>query len=58
MFLIINLKISDDPNISIGNVKKLVPNYFDKEKYVLHYLRLGLKTEKCIVYKNLINQNG
>ena len=31
------LKISDLYNISIGNVKKLVPNFFDKEKYVLHY---------------------
>ena len=39
-------------NISIGNVKKLVPNFFDKENYVLHcenlqlYLRLGLKLKK------------
>ena len=24
-------------NISNGNIKKLVPNFFDKEKYVLHY---------------------
>ena len=30
-------KIVDDYNISIGNVRKLVPNFFDKEKYVLHY---------------------
>ena len=41
--------ISDFYNIPTGNVKKLVPNFFDKEKYVLHYenlrlyLRLGLK---------------
>ena len=34
------------------NVKKLVPNLFDKEKYVLHYenlqlyLKLGLKLKK------------
>ena len=27
------LKIADLYNISIGNVKKLVPNFFDKEKY-------------------------
>ena len=46
------LKIDDLYNISIGNVKKLVPNFFDKEKYVLHYanlqlnLRLGLKPKK------------
>ena len=36
----------------MGNVKKLVPSFFDKEKYVLHYgnlqlyLRLGLKLKK------------
>ena len=29
------LKIADD-YISIGNVKKLVIKFFDKEKYVLH----------------------
>ena len=43
--------------IPIGNFKKLVPNFFDKEKYVIHYenlqlyLRLGLKLQKkYIVY--------
>ena len=42
-------KFADLYNIPIGNVKKLVPNFFDKEKYMLHYenlqlfLRLGLK---------------
>ena len=46
------LKIADRYNIPIGNVKKLVPNFFDKEKYVIHYenlqlyLRLGLKLKK------------
>ena len=46
------LKIADLCNIPIGNVKKLVPDYFDKEKYGLHYenlqlyLRLGLKLKK------------
>ena len=51
------LKIADLYNIPIGNVKKLVPNFFDKEKYVIHYenlqlyLRLGLKLQKkYIVY--------
>ena len=50
------LKIADRYNIPIGNVKKLVPNFFDKEKYVIHYenlqlyLRLGLKLKKYIVY--------
>ena len=39
-------------NIPIGNVQQLVPNFFYKEKYVLHYenlqlyLRLGLKLKK------------
>ena len=28
------LKIADYYNIPIGNVKKLVPNFFDKEKYI------------------------
>ena len=39
-----------------GNFKKLVPNFFDKEKYVLHYeslhfylrLVLKLKNSSCI----------
>ena len=54
------LKISDLYNIPIGNVKKLVPNFFDKEKYVIHYenlqlyLRLGLKLKKmyCVLEFN------
>ena len=43
------LKISNFYNFPIGKVKKLIPNFFDKEKYVLHYndlqlyLRLRLK---------------
>ena len=46
------LKIADLSNIPIGNVKNLEPNFFDKEKYVLHYenlelyLRLRLKLKK------------
>ena len=41
-----------DIYIPIGAVKKLVPNFFNWEKYVLHYenvklhLRLGLKLKK------------
>ena len=35
------LKIADYHNIAIGNVKKLVPNFFDKEKYVIHYENLN-----------------
>ena len=37
-------------NIPIGHVNKLVPNFFDEEKYVrlkfATYLRLGLKLKK------------
>ena len=31
------LKVSDPCNTPIGNVKELVPNFFDKEKYVIRY---------------------
>ena len=46
------LKIVDLCNIPIANIKKLVPNFFDKEKYVIQYenlqlnSRLGLKLKK------------
>ena len=49
------LKIANSDNIPIGTVKKLVPNFFDKETHVLHYenlqlyLRLGLTLKKYIV---------
>ena len=33
MFFIYKLKISEFYNIPVGNVKKLVPNFFGKEKY-------------------------
>ena len=36
------LRITDLYNICIGNVKKLVPNFFDKEKYVIYYENLQL----------------
>ena len=45
--------IADLYNISIGTVEKLIPNVFDKQKYVLHYnklqlyLRLGLKLKNA-----------
>ena len=50
------LKIADSHNIPIGNVTKLVPNFFDEEKYGLHYedlqlyLRLGLKLKRHVAY--------
>ena len=34
------LKMDDLYNIPIGKIKKLVPNFFEKEKYVLHYKTL------------------
>ena len=46
------LNIADLYNVPTGNVKKLVPKFFDKEKYLLHYknlqfyLRLGLKLKE------------
>ena len=46
------LKIANLCNIPIVNVKKLVRNFFDNEKYVIHYenlqhyLRLGLKLKE------------
>ena len=54
------IKITDFYNITIDNAKKLVPNFFDKEKYALHYenlelyLRLGLKlkTINCVLEFN------
>ena len=51
-----HLKIAGLYNIPIDNVKKLVPNFFDKEKYVIRYeslqiyLRLGLKLTKYFLY--------
>ena len=49
------LKITDLYNIPIGNVKKLVLNFFDKETHVIHYenlqlhIGLELKLKKYIV---------
>ena len=51
------LKTAELYNNPIGDVKKLVTNIFDKEKYVLHYenlhlyLRLGIKLKQihCVL---------
>ena len=57
------LRIAGLYSIPIGNVKKLVPNSFDKEKFVLHYknlqlyLSIGLKLKKYIPHFNLINHS-
>ena len=42
------LKIANFYNISTGNVKKLLLNFLDKDKYVLHYknLQLYMRLEK------------
>ena len=47
------LKIADFSNIPIGNVKKLVPNFFDKEKYVIHYENLKLYLKLGLKLKNI-----
>ena len=60
MLSVHQLKIADLYNIPIGNVKKLVPDLFDKEKYVIHYeslklyqrLRLKLKKIHCVLEFN------
>ena len=36
------IKIADLYNIPIGNVKKLLPNLFDEEEYVIQYENLKL----------------
>ena len=46
------LKVADLYNILIGNVKKLLRTFFDKERYVIHhenlqlYLRIKIKLKK------------
>ena len=57
--------LTDLYNIPIDNVKKLMPNFFDKEKYVIHYkdlqfnLRLVLELKKNYIgYWNSIILNG
>ena len=46
-------KIDDLYNIPIGNVKKLVPNFFEKEKYVLHYENLQLYLSLGLIHRVL-----
>ena len=47
------LKIDYEYNISIRNVTKLVPNFFDKEKYILHYKHLQLYSRVELKIKNV-----
>ena len=39
------LRVAREYNIAIGNDKKLVSTFFDKEKYVLHYEKFSAKVE-------------
>ena len=45
------LKIADLYNIPIGNITKLLPKFFDKEKYVLHYENLQLYLRLRLILK-------
>ena len=44
---------ADFHKIHIGDVKKLVPNFFDKEKYVLHHENLQLYLRLVLKLKNI-----
>ena len=50
------LMILDFCNIFIGNIKDFMPNFFHKEKYVLHYenLQLYLKLELKLKTTHLV----
>ena len=58
------LKIANEHNITIGSVKKLVPNLMNKNNYVIHYrnlqqcLALGMRLKKNIEYYNLNKMIG
>ena len=48
----------------VWNIKKLLTNFFDKGKYVLHYknfatlFKTGIILKKYTVYYHSINHNG
>ena len=52
------LKIANNYNISIVNVKKLVSNFFNKEKYLLHYKNLQLCLRLGLKIKNQFDQSN
>ena len=58
------LKIANEHNITIGSVKKLVPNLINKNNYVIHYrilqqyLELGMRLKKYIEYYSLNKMIG
>ena len=45
--------VVDSYKVPINSVKKLVPNFFDKEKYVLHYENLQLYLWLELKLKNI-----
>ena len=47
------LKIAGLYNTPIGSVKKLVPIFSDKEKYVIHYENLQLYSRLGLKLKNI-----
>ena len=47
------LKIADLYNIPIGNLKKLVPNLFDKENFNVKKLVPNFFDQENVLYKNL-----
>ena len=53
-----------DLSVSIGNVKKLVPNFFDQGKYAIHYenlqlyLTLGLKLKRNTASRIKFNRSN
>ena len=49
------LKIANFYHISIGNVKILVADFFDEEKYVLHYENLQLYLSLGLTLKNTLH---
>ena len=58
------LKIANKHNITVGSVKKLVPNLMNKNNYKIHqrilqqYLELGMRLKKYIEYYNLNKMIG
>ena len=47
------LKFTDFYNMPIDNVKKLFPNFFDKENYVIYYKNLQLYLGSGLKIKNI-----
>ena len=47
------LKIIDLYNIPIGNVRKMMSNFFDKEKYVFYYKSLQLYSRLKLKVKKM-----